>query len=65
VVLANLILGHNIFKGPTPRNPAAHLETMPIPDFRTLDGRVDERLNNILQRASRAISTSASARRMR
>ncbi|MGC3956707.1 MAG: serine/threonine-protein kinase [Verrucomicrobiota bacterium] len=50
VVLANLILGHNIFKGPTAEESRQRILKQAIPDFRTLDGRVDERLNTILQR---------------
>jgi len=51
VVLANLILGHNIFKGPSPEESRKNVMTMAIPDFRTLDPRVDERLNEILHHA--------------
>jgi serine/threonine-protein kinase len=51
VVLANLILGHNVFKGPTPEDSRQKVLSMPIPDFRLLDKRVDDRLNEILQRA--------------
>jgi serine/threonine protein kinase len=50
VVLANLILGHNIFKGPTAEESRQRILKQAIPDFRTLDARVDDRLNNILQR---------------
>jgi len=50
VVLANLILGHNIFKGPTAEESRQRILKQAIPDFRTLDERVDEQLNNILQR---------------
>ena len=50
VVLANLILGHNIFKGPTAEESRQRILKQAIPDFRTLDTRVDEKLNNILQR---------------
>ncbi len=50
VVLANLILGHNIFKGPTAEESRQRILKQAIPDFRTLDARVDERLNTILQR---------------
>lgn len=51
VVLAHLLLGHNIFKGKSPEESRQRVMTMPIPDFRTLDRRVDERLNEILQKA--------------
>jgi serine/threonine protein kinase len=50
VVLGNLILGHNIFKGPTAEESRQRILKQAIPDFRTLDTRVDDRLNNILQR---------------
>jgi len=50
VVLANLILGHNIFKGPTAEESRQRVMKQAIPDFRTLDNRVDDRLNSILQR---------------
>ena len=51
VVLAHLLLGHNIFKGPTPDESRSRIMTQPIPDFRELDKRIDDRLNEILQRA--------------
>lgn len=50
VVLAHLILGHNIFKGPTAEESRQRVLKQAIPDFRTLDNRVDDRLNSILQR---------------
>jgi serine/threonine-protein kinase len=50
VVLANLVLGKNIFKGASAEESRKHMMTMPVPDFRTLDERVDERLNEILHR---------------
>ena len=50
VVLANLILGYNIFKGTTAEESRQRVLKNSIPDFRTLDNRVDERLNSILQR---------------
>jgi serine/threonine protein kinase len=50
VVLAHLLLGHNIFKGPTPDESRERIMTLPIPDFRTLNPNIDERLNEILQR---------------
>lgn len=49
VVLSNLVLGHNIFKGPTAEESRQRILKQAIPDFRTLDSRVDDRLNNILQ----------------
>jgi serine/threonine-protein kinase len=50
VVLAHLLLGKNIFKGPSAEESRQRMINMPIPDFRSLDFRVDDRLNNILQR---------------
>jgi serine/threonine protein kinase len=51
VVLAHLLLGRNIFKGATPEESRQRMINLPVPDFRTLDERVDERLNQILHRA--------------
>src|SRR3954465_2035475 len=48
VVLAHLLLGRNIFKGPTAEESRQRILTLPIPDFRVLDPRVDDRLNEIL-----------------
>ena len=50
VVLGHLLLGRNIFKGPTAEESRQRVMNMPIPDFRTLDERIDEPLNEILQR---------------
>lgn len=51
VVLAHLILGHNIFKGSTPEESRDRILSLPIPDFRKLDSRVDDGLNDIMQKA--------------
>jgi serine/threonine-protein kinase len=51
VVLAHLVLGKNVFKGNSAEESRNHMMSMPIPDFRTLDQKVDDRLNEILQRA--------------
>lgn len=51
VVLAQMLLGKNIFKGASPEESRERVLTMSIPDFRTLDKRIDDRLNEILQRA--------------
>ena len=48
VVLANLVLGRNIFKGATAEESRQRILHQPIPDFRALDPRVDDRLNDIL-----------------
>jgi len=50
VVLAALLLGRNVFKGETPETSRKNVMTMPIPDFRRLDSRIDDRLNQILHR---------------
>src|SRR5712675_44000 len=50
VVLAHLLLGRNIFKGASPEESRQRMMNLPIPDFRTLDHRIDERLNEILHR---------------
>ena len=51
VVLADLLLGRNIFKGSSPTESRANIIRMPIPDFQELTQKVDTRLNEILQRA--------------
>lgn len=51
VVLAHLLLGTNVFKGASAEESRQRMMTMPIPDFRALDQRVDDRLNEILHRA--------------
>ncbi len=51
VVLAHLLLGHNVFKGSIPGKSRERIIDMIIPDFRTLDKRVDDRLNEMLHRA--------------
>lgn len=50
VVLSALLLGRNIFRGQTPEDSRHNILHMPIPDFRTLDPRIDKRLNEILHR---------------
>jgi len=51
VVLGHLVLGKNVFKGETAEQSRARVMKMEIPDFRKLDSRVDERLNQIMHRA--------------
>ena len=51
VVLAQLLLGYNIFKGSTAEQSRNRILTLPIPDFRQIDPKIDDRLNQILQRA--------------
>jgi len=50
VVLGTLVLGRNVFKGPTAEESRNRIIEMPIPDFRQLDPRIDDRLNQILHR---------------
>jgi serine/threonine-protein kinase len=51
VVLAHLVLGKNIFKCATAEESRQRIINMPIPDFRTLDSRIDDRLNEIMHKA--------------
>jgi serine/threonine-protein kinase len=48
VVLANLLLGRNIFKGTNAEESRSRIINQPIPDFRALDSRIDDRINDIL-----------------
>jgi len=48
VVLAHLLLGRNIFKGATAEESRSRILNQPIPDFRVLDSRIDDKLNDIL-----------------
>src|SRR5438132_2052396 len=48
VVLAHLLLGLNIFKGTTTEVSRDRILRMSVPDFRAIDKRVDDRLNEIL-----------------
>jgi serine/threonine-protein kinase len=50
VVLAHLLLGRNIFKGENASESRQRILSMDIPDFRKLDSRIDDPLNEILQR---------------
>jgi serine/threonine-protein kinase len=51
VVLGHLLLGRNLFKGASPEESRNSILHMPIPDFREVDKRIDDRLNQILHRA--------------
>lgn len=51
VVLSHLLLGKNIFKCATAEESRQRIMNMEIPDFRTLDSRIDDRLNEILHKA--------------
>ena len=48
VVLAHLLLGKNIFKGENAEESRQRILRQPIPDFRALDARIDDKLNDIL-----------------
>jgi serine/threonine-protein kinase len=48
VVLAHLLLGRNIFKGANAEESRQRIMQQPIPDFRSLDPRIDDKLNDIL-----------------
>jgi serine/threonine-protein kinase len=48
VVLAHLLLGRNVFKGETPEESRQRILNQPIPDFRALDPRIDDPLNDLL-----------------
>ncbi|HEV7925108.1 MAG TPA: serine/threonine-protein kinase [Verrucomicrobiae bacterium] len=50
VVLANLLLGYNIFKGATPEESRERIMTLPLPDYTQLNARIDKRLNEIVHR---------------
>lgn len=50
VVLANLLLGYNIFKGASADESRERVMTLSVPDFTRLDSRIDTQLNRILQR---------------
>ena len=50
VVLAYLLLDRNIFEDVSSAQSRLRIINMPIPDFRQLDPRIDDRLNEILQR---------------
>lgn len=51
VVLADLLLGRNIFRAEDAAASRQRILTMPIPDFRALAEGIDERLERILERA--------------
>ena len=51
IVLSQLLLGRNIFKGDSMETSRTNVMQMPIPDFCQLDSRIDKPLNDILHRA--------------
>jgi eukaryotic-like serine/threonine-protein kinase len=50
VVLSHLLLGRNLFKGASSEESRERIIKQVIPDFRALDERIDDRLNEILHR---------------
>ena len=48
VVLSHLLLGRNIFKGANAEESRNRILNQPVPDFRALDSRIDDPLNDIL-----------------
>lgn len=50
IVLAQLLLGYNIFKGASMKESRDRIMNLEIPNFTELDDRIDEPLNNILQK---------------
>jgi len=50
VVLGHLLLGKNVFKGQTADESRQRILNLEVPDFRTIDSRIDDPLNEILQR---------------
>jgi eukaryotic-like serine/threonine-protein kinase len=51
VVLSHLLLGRNLFKGASAEESRQLVMNLTIPDFRQIDQRIDDRLNDILHRA--------------
>ena len=49
-MLANLLLGYNIFKGASAEESRERIMTLPLPNFCQLNPRIDQRLNEILHR---------------
>ena len=50
IVLAQLLLGYNIFKGSAPEDSRNRVLTKPIPDFSVLNPAIEPKLNQLLQR---------------
>lgn len=53
IVMAECLLGYNIFEADTPEETRENILSLPIPDFTTLRPGVDDRLNSILHSAFR------------
>jgi serine/threonine-protein kinase len=50
VVLGNLLLGYNIFKGASVEESRERILNLPLPNYCQITPRIDERLNEILHR---------------
>jgi serine/threonine-protein kinase len=50
VVLGNLLLGYNIFKGASSEESRERIMALPLPNFCQLNPKIDQRLNEILHR---------------
>jgi serine/threonine-protein kinase len=50
VVLGNLLMGYNIFKGASAEESRERIMSLPLPNFSQLNPRIDARLNEILHR---------------
>ncbi|HUD47682.1 MAG TPA: serine/threonine-protein kinase [Candidatus Baltobacteraceae bacterium] len=50
VVLGNLLLGYNIFKGASAEESRERIMSLPLPNFCQINPRIDGRLNEILHR---------------
>lgn len=50
VVLGNLLLGYNVFKGSNADESRDRIMTLPLPNFSQINPNIDQRLNEILQR---------------
>lgn len=50
VVLGNLLLGYNVFKGSNAEESRDRIMNMPLPNFCEINPRIDQRLNEIVHR---------------
>jgi serine/threonine-protein kinase len=51
IVLAQLLTGQNIFKGPSPEESRQRVIRHPVPDFTRINPEIEPKLDQILQRA--------------
>ena len=51
IVMAEMLLGYNIFEADSPEDTRSNILEMPIPDFKALRTDIDEKLNAILHYA--------------